>query len=362
MKVGPDMVGLWLWPLAALYVLRIVKGGDPRLWLGAGAAIGVSLESKYSVIFFALALLAGLALTSAAPRALVAVVLCGRGARRRASRCRTSIWQAVHGFPMWELLRNGQNGKNLVARPQLYLFQQLLLTNLFLSPIWIVGLVWLLGNRAARFLGYAYVVLTILMIALRRKALLCRRRLSDPDRRRRGRRSKPGRVSAFGCKPRLVRSRHRGRPLLPAVLAAGALGTGDAALRGVRRRRAARQASDDADRALQDLGASRGLGRHARLARARRDRRADLQRVTARGTTPGGDRREQLRRGSRDRFLRQTVRPAAGALRTQQLLALGNARLYSGNVIIDVNGDCGAASHPGSFAPRVSPRAPIRPG
>ena len=62
-KVGPDMVGLWLWPLAALYVLRIVKGADPRWWLGAGACIGVALESKYSVIFFALALVAGLLLT-----------------------------------------------------------------------------------------------------------------------------------------------------------------------------------------------------------------------------------------------------------------------------------------------------------
>ncbi|HXO17549.1 MAG TPA: glycosyltransferase family 39 protein, partial [Candidatus Dormibacteraeota bacterium] len=63
MKVGPDEVGLWLWPLAALYVLRIAKGADPRWWLAAGTAIGVSLESKYSVIFFAIALVAGLALT-----------------------------------------------------------------------------------------------------------------------------------------------------------------------------------------------------------------------------------------------------------------------------------------------------------
>ncbi|HXO17822.1 MAG TPA: hypothetical protein VN909_06595, partial [Candidatus Dormibacteraeota bacterium] len=79
------------------------------------------------------------------------------------------LWQALHGFPMWELLRNGQNGKNLVAGPALYLIQQLLLTNLFLSPIWIVGLIWLLCNRTARFLGYTYVVLTVLMIALHAK-------------------------------------------------------------------------------------------------------------------------------------------------------------------------------------------------
>lgn len=28
-KITTDTVGLWLWPLAALYVLRIVKGADP---------------------------------------------------------------------------------------------------------------------------------------------------------------------------------------------------------------------------------------------------------------------------------------------------------------------------------------------
>ncbi len=168
MKVGPDMVGLWLWPLAALYVLRITKGGDPRLWLGAGAAIGVSLESKYSVAFFAAALIAGLALTPQR-RVLASRWFAAGVALAVAIALPNFIWQAAHGFPMWELLRNGQNGKNLVASPQLYLFQQLLLTNLFLSPIWIAGLVWLLWNRTARFLGYAYVVLTILMIVLRAK-------------------------------------------------------------------------------------------------------------------------------------------------------------------------------------------------
>ncbi|HYL27070.1 MAG TPA: glycosyltransferase family 39 protein, partial [Candidatus Nitrosotalea sp.] len=55
-KVTTDVVGLWLWPLAALYILRLVKGADPRWWLAVGAILGVALESKYSVLFFAAAL------------------------------------------------------------------------------------------------------------------------------------------------------------------------------------------------------------------------------------------------------------------------------------------------------------------
>ena len=168
MKVGPDMVGLWLWPLAALYVLRIVNGADPRLWLGAGAAIGVSLESKYSVIFFAIALILGLSLT-AQRRVLASRWFAAGAALALAIALPNFLWQALHGFPMWELLRNGQSGKNLIPSPALYLFQQLLLMNLFLSPVWIVGLIWLLCNRTARFLGYAYILLTLMMIALHAK-------------------------------------------------------------------------------------------------------------------------------------------------------------------------------------------------
>ena len=168
MKAGPDMVGLWLWPLAALYVVRIVNGADPRFWLTAGACIGIAIESKYSVIFFALAVVAGLALTPERNVLRSRCFLAGI-AVALALALPNFLWQALHGFPMWELLRNGQNGKNVVAGPGLFLFQQLLLTNIFASPVWIVGLIWLFVNPRARFLGYAYVLLIAMMIALHAK-------------------------------------------------------------------------------------------------------------------------------------------------------------------------------------------------
>jgi hypothetical protein len=162
-KVGPDMVGLAAWPFIALCVLRIAKGATPRLWLAAGAAFGIGFESKYSVLFFAAALVAGLLLTP--QRTILFTRWClAAAALAVAIAAPNAIWQAVHGFPMIELLRNGQAEKNVVAGPGLYLFQQLLLTNLFLAPIWIVGLVALLRDGAARFLGYAYLILIGLMI------------------------------------------------------------------------------------------------------------------------------------------------------------------------------------------------------
>lgn len=168
-KVGPDMVGLLLWPLCALFVLRIVKGADPRWWLAAGATIGIALLSKYSVVFFAVALVGGLVLQPRGRAMLLSRWFFAGVLLAALIALPNFAWQAAHGFPMWELLRNGASGKNLVPSPALFLVQQLLLTNIFASPIWIAGLVWLIRNPVARFLGYAYLILIAAMIALHAK-------------------------------------------------------------------------------------------------------------------------------------------------------------------------------------------------
>ncbi|HEX8806955.1 MAG TPA: hypothetical protein VF741_08395, partial [Candidatus Aquilonibacter sp.] len=43
--------------------------------------------------------------------------------------------------------------------------QQILITNLFLFPVWVIGVVWLVRRPQFRFLGFAYVILIALMIA-----------------------------------------------------------------------------------------------------------------------------------------------------------------------------------------------------
>lgn len=164
MKAGPDMVGLWLWPLAALYVVRIVKGADPRLWLAVGAAIGLGIESKYSVLYFAAAVLIGLLLTPQR-RVLRSGWFAAGAALAVAIALPNALWQAANGFPMWELLRNGQLGKNVVLSPVQFILAELLVTNPVLAIVWIAGLVWTLRNASMRFLGYGYVILIAAMIA-----------------------------------------------------------------------------------------------------------------------------------------------------------------------------------------------------
>jgi hypothetical protein len=168
MKVSTDTVGLFTWPLLALLLVRIVKGGDARLWLAVGAIAGVSIESKYSVLFFIAALLIGLALTP--QRRILANRWCAAGcALAILIALPNLLWQMHYGLPMLELLRNGQDGKNIIAGPLLYLAQEVLITHLFLFVVWVIGLVWLLRSASYRFLGYAYIVLIAEMLAFHGK-------------------------------------------------------------------------------------------------------------------------------------------------------------------------------------------------
>lgn len=163
-----DIVGLWLWPLAALYVLRIVKGADPRWWLAVGAVTGIGLESKYSIVFFVAAMLGGLLAVPArrvlwTPWFAAGVLLAG------AIVLPNFIWQSSHGYPMWTLLLDA--GQYLHARitPLQYVATQVMIVHPLLAPIFAIGLVTLLLRPDARFLGIGYLLLVAEMIALHGK-------------------------------------------------------------------------------------------------------------------------------------------------------------------------------------------------
>jgi 4-amino-4-deoxy-L-arabinose transferase-like glycosyltransferase len=164
MKLSTDTVGLWLWPLIVLHLLRLCRGADARNWLAIGAMLGASALSKYSVLYFAVALAVGLICTPQrrilwsrwfAYGVGVAVVLA----------IPNLAWQAAHGFPMMELLRHGQEGKNIILSPLDYVVAEVLITNPVLALVWLAGLVWLLADAPTRFIGLGYLFLLAAMIA-----------------------------------------------------------------------------------------------------------------------------------------------------------------------------------------------------
>jgi hypothetical protein len=169
MMVGPDTVGLWAWPLIVLYVVRLARGDDPRWWLAVGVVSGIALESKYSAAFFLVSALVGLALTRT--RTVLKTPWFVWGALLAVAIALPNVlWQAHYGYPMVELLRNGQQGKNVMLSPLSFVLQQLEITNPVLALVWIAGLIWSFFTPAARWIGIGFIALTALMIALHAKS------------------------------------------------------------------------------------------------------------------------------------------------------------------------------------------------
>ncbi len=167
-KMSADIVGLWLWPLAALYVLRIVKGADPRWWLVVGTIVGICVESKYTVIFFAISIVFGL-LVLPQRRVLFTAWFAGGVLVAVLIALPNFLWQAAHAFPMWTLLRAAAQYKDVSLTPLQFLASQPLITYPLLAPVWLIGLARLLRRGDVRFLGIAYLALIVQMIVLHAK-------------------------------------------------------------------------------------------------------------------------------------------------------------------------------------------------
>ena len=52
---------LW-WVLIAYFVIRLLKTENPRWWLAIGAAVGMGLQTKYTILFFIAGILGGILL------------------------------------------------------------------------------------------------------------------------------------------------------------------------------------------------------------------------------------------------------------------------------------------------------------
>jgi 4-amino-4-deoxy-L-arabinose transferase-like glycosyltransferase len=158
--------------LGAVYILlRIIDTGQGRPWLWLGLLIGAGLMNKHSTVFFALSLAAGVVLTPL--RRWLRTPWPWLGALAALAVFSPNlIWQAVHGFPTLEDLRNvARTGKNVVLGPMAFIGQQALITHPALVPLWLAGLVWLFRGQRGRYraLGWMYAVFFVLMFALKAK-------------------------------------------------------------------------------------------------------------------------------------------------------------------------------------------------
>ncbi|MEV0649523.1 glycosyltransferase family 39 protein [Phytomonospora sp. NPDC050363] len=130
---------LLLWLVLIWIALRVLRGGDGRWWLAAGAVAGVGVLNKYLVGLLVFALLAGILLTGRRD------VLRGRGllagiAVAALIAAPNLVWQAAHDWPQLTVA-GGISADDGTENRVMFAPLQLLYLSPVLVPVWVAGLV-----------------------------------------------------------------------------------------------------------------------------------------------------------------------------------------------------------------------------
>lgn len=150
---------LLAWAALSALLVRLLLGGDQRLWLAAGAVAGVGMLANPLVAMLALGLL--IAVLIAGPRSVLRSGWLWAGAALAAVLVAPYLaWQAGHGWPQLEMSRAIATGSSGTSEPRaLFLPYQLVLVSPVLVPVWVAGLMRLYRLPGLRCLALTYPLL-----------------------------------------------------------------------------------------------------------------------------------------------------------------------------------------------------------
>lgn len=157
-----------LWLLLSLLVLAQIDAPRRWRWVAIGIVVGVGFLNKWSMGVFALALAAGIAL-SPARRSLWGPGLGVAAAIAATIAAPNIAWQAVHGWPQFQVVHNADHFKNEHVSAMVFVLEQLPLMNPFCAPLWIAGLYALLRSRRYGGFALAYGLLVAAEVGLHGK-------------------------------------------------------------------------------------------------------------------------------------------------------------------------------------------------
>jgi hypothetical protein len=159
------------WMACVAIVLRMLNGGNPKLWLLFGLCAGIGILNKHSMLFFGSGIALGLLATSARKHFRQSRIWLAAGI---AFLCflPNLLWEIQNGWPTLALFHAVMGTKYVIVSPWEYIWQQTLLTHPLAAPIWITGLWFLLrdplGKRYA-VLAWAYFTVLSEMLILHGK-------------------------------------------------------------------------------------------------------------------------------------------------------------------------------------------------
>jgi len=148
---------LW-WVLIAWFTIRLLTSENPRWWLAIGAAIGLGLLTKYSIVFYIAGILAGVVFTPAR-RSFKSGWFWAGVALALAIFLPNFVWLVRHDFISYHFLQHIHARDVGEGRANGFLKGQFLAcANLAAAPIWIAGLIGYLRDWRYRMLAFMYLV------------------------------------------------------------------------------------------------------------------------------------------------------------------------------------------------------------
>jgi Dolichyl-phosphate-mannose-protein mannosyltransferase len=148
---------LW-WLLAAYFLTRLFKTENARWWLAVGAALGIGLETKYSICFFIAGILGAMLLTSARRYFLSGWFWAGC-AIAFAIFLPNLLWLARHDFISYTFLQHIHVRDVRIGRADGFLRDQIrICINVVATPLWLSGLIWTLRSSRFRPLAWMYLI------------------------------------------------------------------------------------------------------------------------------------------------------------------------------------------------------------
>lgn len=127
------------WLACAWFLVRLEQTQDELWWIPFGLTVGLSLQSKYMIAFYVIAVGVGLLVTPIRRSwlrpwiyisALIALLIA----------LPNIVWQGIHGWPFLELGAAASHGKNLELSPLAFFTQQILLIGPLAALVWLTGL------------------------------------------------------------------------------------------------------------------------------------------------------------------------------------------------------------------------------
>jgi 4-amino-4-deoxy-L-arabinose transferase-like glycosyltransferase len=156
---------LW-WTLIAFFMIRLLQSNDPRWWLGIGAVVGLGMMTKYTLAFYIVGIVAGVALTPTR-RHLKTPWLWAGVVLSLLIFLPNLLWQWQHDFISLQFLSDIHARDVQIGRTEGFISQQLFVSaNPFTLPLWLAGLYYyFFAPAGARYrpLGWMYVVPFILL-------------------------------------------------------------------------------------------------------------------------------------------------------------------------------------------------------